>query len=255
MALGASYLSKGRTQDALRELRTVIDHAGDRDFLELYAQVHASRAWVSGGEPEAALRALVRAESLARSSNNANAVILSQAMALRAYVLASMGQMRAALEVIDESLERYGREHPPDHPPTLAFRAQRAMILAHLGRIEEARTELDEISAMERNILHWTLPHLSYARGVVERLAGNCDLALAAQQEAQRAIAADLSTWQKRARVLGEIGLCEPPERNAQAVASLREALSLLREHQTGETSGDRFTLELQAKLASLTGH
>ncbi len=255
MALGASYLSKGRTQDALRELRTVIDHAGDRDFLELYAQVHASRAWVSGGEPEAALKALVRAESLARSSNNANAVILSQSMALRAYVLASMGQVSPALEVINESLQRYGREHPADHPPTLAFRAQRAMILAQLGRIDEARTELDEISAMKRNILHWTLPHMSYARGVVERLAGNCELALASQQEALQAIAADPSTWQKRARVLGEIGLCEPPERNAQAVTSLAQALSLLREHQTGEISTDRFTLELQAKLASLTRH
>jgi serine/threonine protein kinase/tetratricopeptide (TPR) repeat protein len=253
MALGTSYLSKGRTRDALRELRAVIDHAGDRDFLELYAQVHASRAWVSGGEPEAALRALVRAESLARDSNNANAVILSQAMALRAYVLASMGQMPSALEVIDESLQRYGREHPRDHPPTLAFRAQKAMILAHLGRIEDARTELDEISAMKRNILHWTLPHMSYARGVVERLAGNCDLALALQQHALQSIAANPSTWQKRARILGEVGLCEPPERNAQAVASLQEALSLLREHQTSETSGDRFTLELQAKLASLT--
>lgn len=253
MALGTSFLSKGRTQDALRELRTVIDHAGDRDFLELYAQVHASRAWVSGGEPEAALSALVRAESLARGSNNENAVILSQAMALRAYVLASMGQTSSALEVINESLERYGREHPRDHTPTLAFRAQRAMMLAQLGRFEDARTELDEIGSLKRNILHWTLPHLSYARGVVERLAGNCDLALASQREALRSVATDPSTWQKRARILGEIGLCEPPGRNAQAVASLREALALLREHQTGETTRDRFTLDLQAKLASLT--
>ena len=87
MALGTAYLSQGRIHDALRELRTVIDHAGDRDFLELYAQVHASRAWVSGGEPEAALQSLLRAEELARGSNNSNAVILSQAMAMRAYVL------------------------------------------------------------------------------------------------------------------------------------------------------------------------
>ena len=136
MALGTSYLSKGRIHDAIRELRTVIDHAGDRDFLELYAQVHVSRAWVSGGEPETALKALVRAESLARDSNNADAVILSQAMALRAYVLASMGEMSSALQVVNESLQRYGREYARDHPPTLAFRALRAMILAHLGRIE-----------------------------------------------------------------------------------------------------------------------
>jgi eukaryotic-like serine/threonine-protein kinase len=255
MALGTAYLSKGRIHDALRELRTVIDHAGDRDFLELYAQVHASRAWVSGGEPEAALEALLRAESLARSSNNANAVILSQAMAMRAYVLASTGEMSPALAVINEALQRYGQEHPPEHPPTLAFRAQRAMILAHLGRIGDARAELDEIAGMKRNILHWTLPHLSYARGVVERLAGNCDLALGLQQEALLSIAADPSTWQKRARILGEIGLCASAEQQPRAVASLREALSLLREHQTAETSSDRFTLQLHAKLASLTNH
>ena len=254
MALGASYLSKGRIHDALRELRTVIDHAGDRDFLELYAQVHASRAWVSGGEPDNALAALVRAESLARGSNNANAVILSQTLALRAYVLASMGRAAEALPVLDESLQRYGREHARDHPPTLAFRAQRAMIFAHLGRIADARAELDEIDGMKRSILHWTLPHLSYARGVVERLAGNCELALTLQQEALQSIAAGMSTWQKRAKVLGEIGLCAPAEQKARAVASLNEALALLREHQTSETSRDRFTLELQAKLASLTG-
>jgi len=253
MALGTSYLSKGRIHDAIRELRTVIDHAGDRDFLELYAQVHASRAWVSGGEPETALKALVRAESLARDSNNADAVILSQAMALRAYVLASMGEMSSALQVVDESLERYGREHARDHPPTLAFRALRAMILAHLGRIGEARAELNEIPGAGSNILHWTLPHLSYAKGVVERLAGNCDRALAFQQEALQSISAGASTWLKRAKVLGEIGLCAPAEQKPRAVASLRQALILLREHQTSQTSSDRFTLALQAKLASLT--
>ena len=123
MALGTSYLSKGRIQDALRELRTVIDHAGDRDFLELYAQVHVSRAWISGGEPETALQALVRAESLARDSNNADAVILSQAMALRAYVLASMGQMSPALQVLDNRCSDTGANMRRDHPPTLAFRA------------------------------------------------------------------------------------------------------------------------------------
>jgi tetratricopeptide (TPR) repeat protein len=253
MALGASYLSKGRIHDALRELLTVIDHAGDRDFLELYAQVHVSRAWVSGGEPENALKALARAESLARGSNNANAVILSQTLALRAYVLASMGQMSEALPVINTSLERYGREHPRDHPPTLAFRAQRAMILAHLGRIEDARSELEEISEIRRDILHWTLPNLFYASGVVERLAGDCKHALAFQQEALQSIAAEPSTWLKRAKVLGEIGLCTPEAQKSQAVTSLRQALSLLREHQISETSHDRFTLELQVKLASLT--
>jgi serine/threonine-protein kinase len=253
MALGTSYLSKGRIHDAIRELRTVIDHAGDRDFLELYAQVHASRGWVSGGEPETALKALVRAESLALDSNNADAVILSQAMAARAYVLASMGEMSSALQVINESLQRYGREHARDHPPTLAFRALRAMILAHLGRIEDARAELDEIPGKGSNTLHWTLPHLSYARGVVERLAGNCDLALALQQEALQAVRPISSTWLKRAKILGEIGLCAPAEQKTQAVISLRQALILLREHQTSETSSDRFTLELKAKLASLT--
>jgi serine/threonine protein kinase/tetratricopeptide (TPR) repeat protein len=253
MALGTSYVSSGRTQDALRELRTVIDHAGDRDFLELYAQLHASRAWVSGGEPEAAVKALVRAESLARSSNNAQTVALSQAIAQRAYALASMGQMSTALAVINEALRRYGREHAHDHPPTLAIRAQRAMILAHLGRIGEARAELEEVSGMNRNILHWTLPHVSYAEGVVERLAGNCDRALTLQQDALRSIRADASAWMKRAKILGEIGLCAPPEQKVLAIASLNQALALLREHQTAEVSRDRFTLELQAKLASLT--
>jgi eukaryotic-like serine/threonine-protein kinase len=253
MALGTSYLSNGRIHDAIRELRTVIDHAGDRDFLELYAQVHASRAWVSGGEPETALKALIRAESLALDSNNADAVILSQAMALRAYVLASMGEMSSALQVINESLARYGREHARDHPPTLAFRALRAMILAHLGRIGDARAELNEIPGTKSNLLHWTLPHLSYAKGVVERLAGNCDLALAFQQEALQSVRAIPGTWLKRAKILGEIGLCAPPEQETRAVTSLRQALILLREHQTSETSSDRFTLELQAKLASLT--
>jgi serine/threonine protein kinase len=254
MALGTSYLSKGRIHDGLRELRTVIDHAGDRDFLELYAQVHASRAWISGGEPETAFAALLRVESLARESNNADAVIVSQAMAMRGYALASMGRMPAALEVIDDSLRRYAQEHGPDHPPTLAFRAVRATILAHLGRIENARAELDDIAGMSRNVQHWTLPHLSYARGVVERLAGHCDRALMLQREALRAIRTDSSTWLKRAKVLGEIGLCESPEQNARAAASLREALGLLREHQTGQTSSDRFTLELHAKLARITG-
>jgi serine/threonine protein kinase len=253
MALGTGYLSKGRIHDAIRELRTVIDHAGDRDSLELDAQVHASRAWISGGEPENALKALARAESLARGSNNADAVILSQAMAARAYVLASMGEMSAALQVVNESLERYGREHARDHPPTLAFRALRAMILAHLGHIGEARAELSEISGTGSHLLHWTLPHLSYAKGVVERLAGNCDLALTFQQEALQAVRPISATWLKRAKVLGEIGLCAPAEQKARAVTSLREALSLLREHQTSETSSDRFTLELRAKLASLT--
>jgi len=161
--------------------------------------------------------------------------------------------MSSALQIVDESLQRYGREHSRDHPPTLAFRALRAIILAHLGRVEEARAELKEISATRRDILHWTLPHISYAKGVVERLAGDCELALAFQQEALQSISAGPSTWLKRAKVLGEIGLCAPAEQNARAVTSLREALSLLREHQTSEKSGDRFTLELQAKLASLT--
>jgi hypothetical protein len=180
-------------------------------------------------------------------------------MALRAYVLASMGEMSSALQVINESLQRYEREHARDHPPTLAFRALRAMILAHLGRIGEARVELDEISGLielsgtRSYMLHWTLPHLSYAKGVVERLAGSCDLALALQEEALQAVSANSSTWLKRAKILGEIGLCAPAEQKTHAVTSLREALSLLREHQTSETSGDRFTLELQAKLASLT--
>ena len=186
-----------------------------------------------GGEPETALQALLRAESLARDSNNADAVILSQAMALRAYALASMGQMSPALEVLDKSLQRYAQEHGRDHPPTLAFRAVRATILAHLGRIAEARAELDEISAMKRNVLHWTLPHMSYARGVVERLAGNCDRALTLQREALQEIATESSTWLKRAKVLGEIGLCAPAEQKSRAVTSLSQALSLLREHQT----------------------
>jgi serine/threonine protein kinase len=254
MALGTSYLSKGRIHDALRELRTVIDHAGDRDLLELYAQVHASRAWISGGEPETALKALLRAESLARNSNNADAVILSQAMALRAYALASMGQMQSALDLIDASLRRYALEYARDHPPTLAFRALRATILAHLGRSAEARDELQDIHAMKRNVLHWTLPHLSYADGVVERLAGNCERAVLFQRDALDAIGTDSSTWLKRAKVLGEIGLCASSSQDARAASSLREALSLLREHQTATASSDRFTLELQTKLASITG-
>jgi len=254
MSLGTSYLSKGRTQDALRELRTVIDHAGDRDDLELYAQVHAARAWISGGEPETALHALLRAESLARDSNNAHAVILSQAMALRALALASMGQMSPALDVLDKSLQRYAQAHGRDHPPTLAFRALRATILAHLGRIAEARAELDEISGIRRSVLHWTLPHMSYARGVVERLAGNCERALGLQREALQEIGTDSSTWLKRARVLGEIGLCESSKQDAGAASSLRQALSLLRDHQTGIGTSDRFTIELQAELARLAG-
>jgi eukaryotic-like serine/threonine-protein kinase len=253
MSLGTSYLSKGRIHDAIRELRTVIDHVGDSDYLELYAQVHASRAWVSGGEPETALKALVRAESLARGSNNADTVILSQAMALRAYALASMGEMSSALQVVNESLQRYGREHDRDHPPTLAYRALRAMILAHLGRIGDARAELNDIPGTRSHLLHWTLPHLSYAKGVVERLAGNCDFALTLQEEALQAVRPISATWLKRAKILGEIGLCAPAEQKSRAVTSLRQALTLLREHQISETSSDRFTLELQAKLASLT--
>jgi tetratricopeptide (TPR) repeat protein len=254
MALGTSYMSKGRIHDALRELRTVIDHAGDRDFTELYALVHASRAWISGGEPETAVSALLRAESLAHSSNNTDSVILSQAMALRAYALASMGQWSSALEVIDASLKRYAQEHGADHPPTLAFRAFRATILARLGRIADARAELKDIAGMNRKILHWTLPHLSYAEGVVERLAGNCDRALALQREALQAISTDSSTWFKRAKVLGEIGLCESSKQDAGAASSLRQALTLLREHQTADATADHFALELQARLASITG-
>ena len=108
-------------------------------------------------------------------------------------------------------------------------------------------------SRKEVLLLHWTLPHLSYAKGVVERLAGNCDLALTFQQEALQAVRPISATWLKRAKILGEIGLCAPAEQKALAVTSLRQALSLLREHQTSETSSDRFTLELQARLASLT--
>ena len=174
-------------------------------------------------------------------------------MALRAFALASMGQMSPALEVLDESLARYAQEHGPDHPPTLAFRAMRATILGHLGRIAEARAELEEIQGMNRNVLHWTLPHMSYARGVVERLAGNCDRALTLQREVLREIGTDSSTWLKRARVLGEIGLCEAAKQDAGAVSSLRQALDLLRQHQTGSTSTDRFTLELQTTLARVT--
>jgi tetratricopeptide (TPR) repeat protein len=253
MALGTSHLSKGSIHDAIRELRTVIDHAGDRDFLAIYAQVHASRAWISGGEPETALSALIRAESLARDSNNADSVIVSQAMALRAYVLACMGEMTSALQVINESLQRYEREYAREHPPTLAFRALRAMILAHLGRIADARAELKDIPENRSQLWHWTLPHLSYAKGVVERLGGNCNLALGFQQEALQSVSAGSTTWLKRARILGEIGLCAPAEQKPRAVTSLREALSLLREHQTSETSSDRFTFELQERLASLT--
>ncbi len=253
MALGTSYLSKGRIHDALRELRTVIDHAGDRNFLALYALVHASRAWIVGGEPETAHAALLRAEALARSSNNADSVILTQAMALRAYALASMGQMSAALEVIDQSLQRYAQEHARDHPPTLAFRAFRAILLAHLGRLDAARAELDEIAGMRRSVLHWSLPDLAYARGVVERLAGNCDRAVALQQQALQSIGTGPSKWLKRARVLGEIGLCASPAQGPRAVSSLREALALLRDHQTADVSSDHFTRELQTKLASLT--
>jgi hypothetical protein len=161
--------------------------------------------------------------------------------------------MSEALPALDEALQRYARDHARDHPPTLAYRAHRAMIVAHLGRAADARAELDEIAGMNRTIRHWTLPHLSYARGVVERLAGNCDLALTLQQEALQSIAAGTSTWQKRAKILGEIGLCAPPEQKDRAVASLTQALSLLRAHQTSEVSRDRFTHELRAKLASLT--
>jgi hypothetical protein len=130
----------------------------------------------------------------------------------------------------------------------------RATILAQLGRLAEARAELDEIAAMKRDVLHWVLPHMSYARGVVERLAGNCNLALTLQREALREIGTDSSTWFKRAKVLGEIGLCESSRQDAGAASSLRQALLLLQDHQTAGTSTDRFTLELQATLARLTG-
>jgi hypothetical protein len=101
--------------------------------------------------------------------------------------------------------------------------------------------------------LHWTLPHMSYASGVVERLAGNCDRALILQREALQAISTNSSTWLKRAKVLGEIGLCESSRKDAGAASSLRQALSLLHDHQTAGASTDHFTLELQATLARLT--
>ena len=41
-------------------------------------------------------------------------------------------------------------------------------------------------------------------------------------------------------------------EQDAGAASSLRQALLLLHDHQTGGTSSDRFTLELQATLARL---
>ena len=101
--------------------------------------------------------------------------------------------------------------------------------------------------------MHWTLPHLSYAKGVVERLAGNCDLALTLQQEALQSIRHRLQHVAEARQSSGRNRPVRPAEQKTRAVTSLSQALSLLREHQTSETSSDRFTLELQAKLASLT--
>jgi Tfp pilus assembly protein PilF len=74
------------------------------------------------------------------------------------------------------------------------------------------------------------------------------------QREALQAISTDSSTWFKRAKVLGEIGLCESSKQDAGAASSLRQALTLLREHQTADATADHFALELQARLASITG-
>ena len=95
---------------------------------------------------------------------------------------------------------------------------------------------------------------MSYASGVVERLAGDCDRALTLQREALQEIGMDSSKWFKRAKVLGEIGLCESSRQDAGAASSLRQALLLLEDHQTAGTSTDHFTLELQATLARLQG-
>jgi tetratricopeptide (TPR) repeat protein len=145
-----------------------------------------------------------------------------------------------ALRDLSESAATLSRIFGPSHEETLIAKYNWALALAYLGRTSEAEAVVAPIAARYRSTyldLVYKPYRPIYVSGVVKRLAGDPEAALATQQQALALVENDRMTPWERMPIVAEIGLSQVDlKRYDQAITSLEQARSLFRKLQVRMT-------------------
>lgn len=139
-----------------------------------------------------------------------------------------------ALNDLSEASDVLTRTLGATSPEALTARMNRVLALAYAGRLTEAEAETGPLVAAYRTHMPRHLGYAHHLQGIVERLAGRPEAALAAQQRALDAAPRDAGDDWQRMRVLPEVGLALLElGRHRDAVASFDEAIALMQKKQT----------------------
>jgi serine/threonine-protein kinase len=114
----------------------------------------------------------------------------------------------------------------PSSLPSVNAQSKRAVALAFLGRVDEAYREVGPLNepTPELKELDWPL----YTLGLVQRLAGDVNVAIQTQQNALARIPAGSNSDWNRMRILRELGLAQVElHRNDEAVVTLQRVQAL----------------------------
>jgi DNA-binding CsgD family transcriptional regulator len=253
ICLGHALLASGQGHDALRELDRASGSPSLAGAERAYGLGWASFARLWLGDLDGAGVSAERARSAAAAA--ADRLSTSIAVASLALVSEWRGQLRLALQIIDDEVgpadDSVGSQGYR-YPVCLA----RGHILMDMDRPEEARAALETARRIsEESGVHWFLPSYQAARGVEHFIAGEWDDAIA---ELEASVGQADETGRKYGLVyaLGVLSVINyhrgevPAARQAAAAAAAELSATDLRFHAQWAAWAQALLLEADGKTA-----
>lgn len=247
---GRALGNAGQLEPAVRQLETTLAHAIDvygpasSSVGLLYS--HLARYEMRLGRLHPAIAHLDSAIGIIGTHAQHDSFTYLSPLGLRGVAHLMAHDAVKALPDLDECEQGYARIFGAEHEETTIKRRNRALALAYLGRIDEARASIAPVLVAYRTRFRdpLYLPRDTFrSAGTIERLAGEPAAARDLLNEALSVIGPGGNADRFRADVLTQLGLVELDHSGADVAAALRnleEADRLLQQSQeTGPRRAD----------------
>ena len=211
----------GRLNEGIAYIAQALDDAAvlfgaDSVVIGYYAANLASRQ-LEVGDLESALKTIDRGLEVSAVIPGITSGLYAFSHHVRAQILLAGRKGAAAVAQFDVALDKLGNSGARSAQSLAAARSERALALAHSGRVDAALADLRAFDAPTPRML-----------GIVQRLSGNFTAALESQRKALGNITPGAGADRARSLILTETGLNQLELGDLEpAIGSLNEALTI----------------------------
>ena len=228
---GRVLVQAGQTEEGLAMLQQAVDDAsvafGPTALAVAYFAFNLAYWQAESGRVKPALETIGRSLAAAAKSPGTDSMAYARALALRGDLLLEASQLHEARDVLADAAARFARLQGPEGARTRRTRLNQILAEGLGGELGRARHDLDAQSASLANVKNDVIAHALLVRGVLSRLNGDAQAALAAHEQAWRLLNDDEAAKAQRTQIQAELGADYLAlGRSERAVAELQEALA-----------------------------